>query len=159
MSAFEVDPRWTMRKVEMPFEHDGVRVTLNGYFISPRNATEAAARPLTLSSAGGLDWTSAGMVPWVMPLVEEGFNVLIYEGPGQGDTLRVHNYGFIPQWDRVIRRNRRPLPLRAALDGRLPTTLLTIASIPLSISHPHLISTAPPTKDWLPSTYCYGARD
>ena len=43
MSAFEVDPRWTMRKVEMPFEHDGVRVPLAGYFIAPRNATEVTA--------------------------------------------------------------------------------------------------------------------
>ena len=43
------------------------------------------------------------MVPWVMPLVEEGFNVLIYEGPGQGDTLRIHNYAFIPEWDRVMK--------------------------------------------------------
>ena len=87
----------------MPFEYDGVRVPLAGYFISPRDETEAEARPLTLSSAGGLDWTSAGMVPWVMPLVEEGFNVLIYEGPGQGDTLRIHNYAFIPEWDRVMK--------------------------------------------------------
>ena len=29
--------------------------------------------------------------------------MLIYEGPGQGDTLRVHNYAFIPQWDRVMK--------------------------------------------------------
>lgn len=28
MSAFEVDPRWTMRKVEMPFEHDGILLLL-----------------------------------------------------------------------------------------------------------------------------------
>jgi pimeloyl-ACP methyl ester carboxylesterase len=39
---------------------------------------------------------------------QRGFDVLIYEGPGQGNLLRSHNMPFIPEWER---------PASAALDA------------------------------------------
>jgi hypothetical protein len=34
--------------------------------------------------------------------VERGWNALIFEGPGQGSNLFLHNRPFIPDWERVI---------------------------------------------------------
>lgn len=34
--------------------------------------------------------------------LERGFNVVIFEGPGQGSQLFEHNIVFIPEWERVL---------------------------------------------------------
>jgi pimeloyl-ACP methyl ester carboxylesterase len=80
--------------VSIPYE----KTTLPGYFI-PANKAKA---PLLIIHSG-FDGTGeeiyfeAGMAAH-----ERGYNVLLFEGPGQGSVIRVQNLPFRYDWEKVV---------------------------------------------------------
>jgi BAAT / Acyl-CoA thioester hydrolase C terminal len=72
---------------------------LPGWFLSPGGR---ARRPTVIlnngSDAQNIDmWVYGGGAA-----LERGWNALIFEGPGQGSQLFLHNVAFVPDWENVI---------------------------------------------------------
>mmetsp|Transcript_141 Transcript_141/g.334 ORF Transcript_141/g.334 Transcript_141/m.334 type:complete len:610 (+) Transcript_141:107-1936(+) len=87
---------------EIPYTTDSNKsVMLRGAFITG-NQNNQPRRQLLLGACGGLDWTTPGYLASLMPLLGEGLSVFVYEGPGQGQTIRKHKVAFTPRWDRVV---------------------------------------------------------
>jgi pimeloyl-ACP methyl ester carboxylesterase len=82
--------------VEIPYEN----TTLPGYFHSPD--TSGRARP-TILLCTGFDG-SAEEMHWVgaRPAVDRGYNVLVYDGPGQFGPVHRQGLHFRPDWENVV---------------------------------------------------------
>lgn len=83
-------------RVEIPYEG----TTLPGYFFSP--ATDGAPRA-TLIMVNGSDGAISGL--WAggaAGAIERGYNVLLFDGPGQQSMLFEQNTAFRPDWEAVI---------------------------------------------------------
>src|ERR1700679_1170612 len=75
--------------------------TLPGYLFQP--ATGSGPRP-TLIVCTGFDGTQEELYMNVaMAAMERGYNVLTFEGPGQGAVIREQQLPFRHDWERVIR--------------------------------------------------------
>jgi Alpha/beta hydrolase family len=76
------------------------RGSLPGWLLSP--AGTRVRRPTIIlnngSDAQNLDLFVAGGAA----AIERGWNALIFEGPGQGSNLFLHNIPFRPDWEKVI---------------------------------------------------------
>lgn len=83
--------------VEIPYEPGG---PLPGYFLKPDSSSDR--RP-TLILQTGFDGTGEELY-FAMGSValERGYNVLIFEGPGQGGALRERGLFFRPDWEQVV---------------------------------------------------------
>ena len=82
--------------IEIPFEG----VTLPGYFCLVDKS--GATRPLLLVHSG-FDGTAEEIYFEVaLFAVKRGYNVLIFEGPGQGGVIRVQRVPFRPNWETVV---------------------------------------------------------
>ncbi|UKZ91528.1 uncharacterized protein TrAFT101_006505 [Trichoderma asperellum] len=85
-------------RVRIPYEGS---VTLPGTIFRQRE-DQNKPRPLVIVN-GGFDSTREevgyGIAPWAL---EAGFNVLTFDGPGQGETLREQKLRFRPDWENVI---------------------------------------------------------
>jgi hypothetical protein len=88
--------------MDHPAEH--VRVpyegtTLSGYLFAPD--TSGTARPTLLFPCGYDSTAEAGWVN-VPPALQRGYNVLVFEGPGQGEALFTQHLYFRPDFERVL---------------------------------------------------------
>jgi dienelactone hydrolase len=84
------------KRVSIPYGHR----PLPGWLLTPSGAR--IRRPTIIlnngSDAQNIDLFVAGG----MAAVERGWNALIFEGPGQGSNLFLHNIPFRPDWEEVI---------------------------------------------------------
>ena len=85
-----------IRPVRIPFEN----TTLPGYFCLVDNTGKK--RPLLIVQ-DGTSGTGEGLYFRVAnAAVERGYNVLIFEGPGQGEVIRVQKIPFRYNWESVV---------------------------------------------------------
>lgn len=104
--------------VEIPFEG----TTLPGYLCLVDRS--GAKRPLLIVHSG-FDGTAEELYAAVgVFAVERGYNVLLFEGPGQGRVIREQGLPFRPDWETVVTpvvdfalRRREVDPRRIALMG------------------------------------------
>lgn len=85
-----------VRRVEIPYEER----TLPGYLFTP--AVAVGPRP-TLIMVNGSDGAISTM--WnagAASALSRGYNVLMFDGPGQQSVLFEHGTGFRPDWEAVI---------------------------------------------------------
>jgi alpha-beta hydrolase superfamily lysophospholipase len=83
--------------VQIPFEG----TTLPGYFL--RVADETGVRRATVIGLGGYDGTCEECYFYfAAPALARGYNVLIFDGPGQGAALLQQGLPMRPDWDAVI---------------------------------------------------------
>lgn len=87
-----------MQAVRIPWK--GAGGPLPGWFLRPDR--QGGRRPTLIMNNGSdaqmIDLWSAGG----LSALQRGWNVLIFEGPGQGGMLFNRNRTFIPDWERVI---------------------------------------------------------
>jgi pimeloyl-ACP methyl ester carboxylesterase len=90
---------WKTESVTIPFGDDDF---LPGYFISPAKGT---SRRKTLVAQSGFDGTAEEMYFAVgRAALERGYNVLLFEGPGQAGKRRFHpSSTFVPDLGPTIR--------------------------------------------------------
>jgi dienelactone hydrolase len=72
---------------------------LPGWMLSPGGD---AKRPTVILNTGSDAQNIDMYVFGGAAALERGWNALIFEGPGQGANLFLHNQAFIPDWERVI---------------------------------------------------------
>jgi pimeloyl-ACP methyl ester carboxylesterase len=104
--------------LKIPYEN----TTLPGYFIKP-DASGAPRR--TLLCTGGYDGTCEELffiIAW--GALERGYNVLVFDGPGQGGALVKQKLPMRPDWEKVVTpvvdylvKRRDVDPARIALYG------------------------------------------
>jgi dienelactone hydrolase len=82
--------------VKIPFEG----TTLPGYLCLVD--TSGAKRPLLIVQTG-FDGTKEELYfETAYFAVKRGYNVLLFEGPGQGEVIRIHKLPFRPNWETVV---------------------------------------------------------
>jgi hypothetical protein len=82
--------------VAVPYEG----TTLPGYLFRPR--ADGAARP-TLVVTNGSDGALSGLwATCIRPGLEQGWNVFVFDGPGQQSMLFEHGVPFRPDWEAVL---------------------------------------------------------
>ncbi|MDD4137370.1 MAG: alpha/beta fold hydrolase, partial [Methanoregula sp.] len=79
-----------------PYEN----TTLPGYFYKVDDS--GRPRPLLIVQTG-FDGCQEELHPYAMEGVRRGYNVLTFEGPGQGEVIRVQHIPFRHDWENVIR--------------------------------------------------------
>lgn len=73
--------------------------TLPGYFFK---VDESGKDRATLILMNGFDGTQEELYPTALMAMKRGYNVLTFDGPGQGEVLRMQNLTFRPDWEKVI---------------------------------------------------------
>lgn len=104
--------------LKIPYEN----TTLPGYFIKP-DASDAPRK--TLLCTGGYDGTCEELFFIIAGgALERGYNVLVFDGPGQGGALVVQELPMRPDWENVVTpvvdylvKRRDVNPARIALYG------------------------------------------
>ena len=82
--------------IEIPFEN----TTLPGYFFTPDHS--GSSRPLLIAHSG-FDGTAEELYFSVAFFaLQRGYNVLLFEGPGQGRVIREQHIPFRPDWETVV---------------------------------------------------------
>jgi len=81
--------------VEIPYEN----TTLPGYFY--KVDTSGKPRPLLIVQTG-FDGCQEELHPYAVEGVKRGYNVLTFEGPGQGRVIRVQHIPFRADWENVV---------------------------------------------------------
>lgn len=89
MDTFVLEP------VEIPYEN----TTLPGYFYSADRT--GVPRPLLIVQTG-FDGTQEELYPYAVEGLKRGYNVLTFEGPGQGRVIRVQHIPFRADWEKVV---------------------------------------------------------
>lgn len=90
----ELDPVH-MEIVSIPYEN----TTLPGYFYS---ADESGEKKPLLIIQTGYDGTQEELYSNALEGVKRGYNVLTFEGPGQGEVIRVQKIPFRYDWEKVV---------------------------------------------------------
>jgi len=86
------------RPEQVEIEYDAG--TLPAWFVKP--AKGSGRRP-TIIMNNGSDGQNVDMLPQGgLAALERGYNVVIFEGPGQGSQLFLRNVPFRPDWENVI---------------------------------------------------------
>ncbi|MGH7910808.1 MAG: alpha/beta hydrolase family protein, partial [Candidatus Dormibacteraceae bacterium] len=89
--------------MDPPFERVSIPYgssSMPGYFL--KSTTSNARRP-TLIVNNGSDAQFLDVYAWAGAAgLERGYNVLLFEGPGQGSMLFERQIGFRPDWEHVI---------------------------------------------------------
>ena len=90
---------------DTPVEHleiplSGARQPMPGWFFRP--ADDNKARPPLVINNGSDGQHVDLLTQGGFAALERGYNVLIFEGPGQGSMLFLHNMAFRPEWEQVI---------------------------------------------------------
>ncbi len=89
----------------MPYHVDVIKIpyedtTLPGYFISQENSSEPRK---TIIVQTGFDGTAEELFfTRAFFALKRGYNVLLFEGPGQGGALREQHLYFRPDWEKVV---------------------------------------------------------
>jgi hypothetical protein len=87
----------TVERVDIPYGHS----TLPGYFFRP--ARDRPANGATLVAVNGSDGSLAALwATCVSPALARGYNVLVFDGPGQQSQLFENNVPFRPDWEHVL---------------------------------------------------------
>lgn len=73
--------------------------TLPGYFYAVDDSGKP--RPLLIVQTG-FDGCQEELHPYAMEGIKRGYNVLTFEGPGQGEVIRVRHIPFRHDWENVI---------------------------------------------------------
>jgi len=95
LSAAELSER-PILAVEVPFEGG----YLPGYLCLVEDSEEI--RPLIIAHSG-FDGTKEELYISIgRPAVERGYNCLVFEGPGQGEVIRVQGIPFRSDWESVV---------------------------------------------------------
>jgi len=81
--------------VAIPYEN----TTLPGYFYTVDDSGKS--RPLLIVQTG-FDGCQEELHPYAMEGIKRGYNVLTFEGPGQGEVIRVQHIPFRHDWENVI---------------------------------------------------------
>ncbi len=81
--------------VTIPYEN----TTLPGYFYMVDDSGKP--RPLLIVQTG-FDGCQEELHPYEMEGIRRGYNVLTFEGPGQGEVIRVRHIPFRHDWENVI---------------------------------------------------------
>jgi pimeloyl-ACP methyl ester carboxylesterase len=107
-----------IERLEIPYEG----TTLTGWFLRVDNSRRR--RPLVLMNNGADGLERSMYVLGGAGALARGYNCLIFNGPGQGDSLWVRKLHFRPDWEKVITpvveamlRRREVDPKRIALVG------------------------------------------
>jgi len=82
--------------VEIPFEGS----YLPGYLCLVDDTEEI--RPLIMAHSGFDGTREELFISIGRPAVERGYNCLVFEGPGQGEVIRVQGIPFRPDWETVV---------------------------------------------------------
>lgn len=94
--SFVEESGWAAERVDIPYEE----TSLPGWFFSPNHSGKA--RP-TFVMNNGSDGSISGM--WcegAEGALERGYNVLLFDGPGQQSMLFERGTSFRPDWEAVI---------------------------------------------------------
>ncbi len=83
-------------RLEIPYEHR----TLPGWFLRP--TTDGTRRPTIIMNNGSDGQNVDMLAQGGFAALERGYNVVIFEGPGQGSQLFLENIPFRPDWEKVI---------------------------------------------------------
>ncbi len=81
--------------LEIPYED----TILPAYFYSVDTSGEP--RPLLIVQTG-FDGCQEELHPYAMEGIKRGYNVLTFEGPGQGAVIRLQHLPFRPDWENVV---------------------------------------------------------
>ncbi|WP_043753836.1 alpha/beta hydrolase family protein [Imhoffiella purpurea] len=84
-----------LERIRIPYED----TTLPGYFLQP-DRTAAPKKTLLLQT--GFDGTGEELYFTAVFALERGYNVLIFEGPGQGAALLEQGLHFRKDWEKVV---------------------------------------------------------
>lgn len=94
LDAMELNPV-SMEVIRIPYED----TTLPGLFYKVDDS--GARRPLLIIQTG-YDGTQEELYSNALEGVRRGYNVLTFEGPGQGEVIRVQKIPFRPDWEAVV---------------------------------------------------------
>lgn len=95
-SGFVAHTPAEVTEVAIPYEQS----TLPGWFF---RADDSSAKRATVVGVNGSDGSRSSMwVACVAPALRRGYNVLIFDGPGQQSELFERNVPFRPDWEHVI---------------------------------------------------------
>jgi hypothetical protein len=92
--AMNLDPV-PMEIVSIPYEN----TTIPGYFYTVDKT--GMKRPLLIVQTG-YDGTQEELYAYALEGVRRGYNVLTFEGPGQGEVIRVQHIPFRYDWEAVV---------------------------------------------------------
>jgi pimeloyl-ACP methyl ester carboxylesterase len=100
----EMEAAWTHAAALFRPRFQPVRIPygrshLPGWLLSPGGSTP---RPTVILNNGSDAQNIDMFVYGGAAALERGWNALIFEGPGQGSNLFLHNRAFVPDWERVI---------------------------------------------------------
>jgi hypothetical protein len=114
------------RPEQVEIRYDGG--TLPAWFVKP--ATGGARRPTVIMNNGS-DGQNVDMLPQGgLAALDRGYNFVIFEGPGQGSQLFLHNVPFRPDWEKVI------TPIVDYLETRTDVNLDQVAIRGISFGRP-----------------------
>jgi len=85
----------------VPFLYNDKQVNLHSYRFTPENPLDS------IVIFGGSDSYIEEFLPILIPLSESGFDIVLFEGPGQGCVLEDYKVPLTPDWH---------LPVKAVLD-------------------------------------------
>jgi hypothetical protein len=89
-----------MKPAPEPIEIPYGKRTLPGWFLRPAN--DGKRRPTIIMNNGSDGQNVDMLTEGGFAALERGYNVVIFEGPGQGSQLFLHNIPFRPEWEKVI---------------------------------------------------------
>ncbi|MFZ4584205.1 MAG: alpha/beta hydrolase family protein [Acidimicrobiia bacterium] len=102
----------TWEQVAIPYD----KRTLPGWFVKP--SADAGKRP-TIILCNGSDGQNVDMLAQGgLAALERGYNILIFEGPGQGSLLFLDNIPFRTDWENVITPIVNFLEKRSDVDAK-----------------------------------------
>ncbi len=84
-----------VKPVEIPYE----KTTLPGYFYRV-DASQTPRKTLIIQT--GYDGTQEGLYLYACAALARGYNVVTFEGPGQGRVINVQRLTFRADWEKVI---------------------------------------------------------
>ncbi|MBN2058376.1 MAG: alpha/beta fold hydrolase [Candidatus Saganbacteria bacterium] len=88
------------RPIVLPVKIQYGKTALPGYYCLADNSGKK--RPLVIIHTG-FDGTQEELYYTVaLPALQRGYNCLLFEGPGQGEVIRVQQLPFRPDWEKVV---------------------------------------------------------
>lgn len=101
----KVESRWTeavkrMTPAGVPFQVDSDFGPLPGWFFAPEDTTDP--KPTLIISSGSDGQNVESMQFGVTAGLQRGYNIVLFEGPGQMTPLFKNSIVFTPDWDKVV---------------------------------------------------------
>lgn len=138
-----------VEKIEVPYE----TYTLPLFKMNPDGASKG-----DIVVHGGFDSNYEEFFPQCMYLRQNGYTVYLFEGPGQGATIRLHSATLPIEWEKPVKAVLDYMkltnvtwwvsPTAASMrrEPRLSMTELPAASVLPSFPHSERTSTTPPSQ-------------